>query len=196
MSEKSSESQHGDSDRKEYWSKQIEGKTVGEIADIISSFEVRATRDKLTGLINRGEFENEFNSLAEDARRRGNSVYVLFLDFDDLKKVNDSEGHAAGDELLKKGSAILRSSLRPLDLLGRIGGDEFAAALEIQNDDEDIHEKIMQRIVTNSTMGGTSISVGISKYNSGDNLSDVIKKAEINMKMDKTDRKAGRDFIK
>jgi len=190
------ERQHGIEDRSTYWRKEIDGKTVSEIADIIVGLEQRATRDRLTGLINKDEFLKEFNSFSEGALRRGSSVYVFFLDFDDLKKVNDAEGHKAGDELLKRGSEVLKSSLRSSDLLARIGGDEFAAALETGYTDayQNKPEDIVQRIVSSSTNKGISISVGISKFEQGDDLNDVLDEAEKNMKFDKGDRKAGRDF--
>ena len=196
MTDNLAEIEHGIEDRNSYWRKEIDGKTVAEIAEIISGFERRATRDSLTGLINREEFGKEFTAFSEGALRRGSDVYVLFFDFDDLKKVNDNEGHQAGDELLKNGSQLIKSSLRSSDLIARLGGDEFAAALETKDGDPDRKdpEVVVQRIVSNLTNSGVSISVGVCKFRRGDILDDVINKAERNMKFDKVDRKAGRDF--
>jgi diguanylate cyclase (GGDEF)-like protein len=190
------EIEHGIEDRNSYWRKEIDGKTVAEIAEIISGFERRATRDSLTGLINREEFGKEFTGFSEGALRRDSDVYVLFFDFDDLKKVNDKEGHQAGDELLKNGSQLIKSSLRSSDLIARIGGDELAAAIETKDGDPDRKdpEVVVQRIVTNLTNAGVSISVGVCKFKRDDIFGEVIRKAERNMKYDKVDRKAGRDF--
>lgn len=190
---------HGFESRNEFWAKEINGKTVGEVAQIIADFEERATRDKLTGLVNRDEFEKQFETVASGAERRDSDVYVCFFDFDDLKKTNDEKGHSAGNELLKNGTMLLKSALRSSDLLGRIGGDEFAAALEVTDgvlERESFVEDLTQRIVSNLAEGGVSISVGISKYNKEEGLVGALDRAEKNMKLDKTDRKAGRDFIK
>lgn len=198
MTDNIAEIHHGIEDRSIYWRKEIDGKTVAEIADIITGFEHRATRDSLTGLINKEEFIKEFAGFYDGAVRRKSSVYVLFLDFDDLKKVNDSQGHKAGDELLIQGTQLLKSSLRSPDLLARIGGDEFASALETRDTDSgpDGAEVVMQRIISNLADEGVSISVGVCKFTQGDNLDSVLDKAERNMKLDKVDRQAGRDFSK
>lgn len=190
---------HGFESRNEFWAKEINGKTVGEVAQLIADFEERATRDKLTGLVNRDEFEKQFEAVVSGAERRGSDIYVCFFDFDDLKKVNDEKGHSAGNDLLKNGTVLLKSALRSSDLLGRIGGDEFAAALEVDSgvpERESFIEDLTQRIVSNLAEGGVSISVGISKYGKEDGLVGALDRAEKNMKLDKTDRKVGRDFIK
>ncbi len=199
MTETTPTLEHGFSDRKEYWSREIEGKTVSEIAEIISDFENRATRDALTGLVNKEEFEKQFEILTKASQRRNSEIYVCFFDFDDLKKTNDEMGHSAGNELLRRGSSLLKSTLRSTDLLGRIGGDEFAGALEVTGDGtkrDTFVEDFTQRIISNLADGGISVSIGISKHNIGDSLEDTLDKAEKNMKLDKAARKVGRDFIK
>lgn len=199
MSETMTLPEQGFPDRKEYWSKKIDGKTVSEIAEIIADYEKRATRDELTGLLNKSEFGNQFKALSEAAIRRQSSLYVIYFDFDDLKYVNDTKGHGAGNELLQTGCEILKSSLRTSDLLGRIGGDEFAAALEIDKavgDKTFQIEEIAQRVISELEDSGISISLGLSEYKEGESLNDALDKAERNMKLDKTDRRVGRDFIK
>jgi len=188
----------GFEDRSDYWRKTINGKTVAEIADIITSFEQRATRDKLTGLINKDEFEIELKGFNAGARRRGSDVYILFLDFDDLKAINDRQGHEAGNELFKRGSDLLKSCFRPSDLLCRLHGDEFAAALEIANPEvnPDNMEGLIQRVVSNLGESGISISIGLHKFSEDEDLNDALALAERNMKLDKVDRKAGREFAK
>lgn len=90
----------------------------------------QATHDPLTGLVNRSEFEDRVEKAVESARDFENTHALLFLDLDQFKIVNDSAGHAAGDELLRQISSLLASQLRGRDTLGRLGGDEFSVLLE------------------------------------------------------------------
>ena len=88
-----------------------------------------ADEDALTGIYNRRRFEAELTREAARVRRHGGSAAVLLLDLDGFKAVNDTRGHAAGDALLVRVAEALRSSLRGIDVVGRIGGDEFAVLL-------------------------------------------------------------------
>lgn len=88
-----------------------------------------STLDYLTGLINRAEFEKRLHIAVSHAQRFNRPMAVLFLDLDGFKQVNDSMGHAAGDELLKEVATKLRKSLRESDVVARLGGDEFAVIL-------------------------------------------------------------------
>jgi diguanylate cyclase (GGDEF)-like protein/putative nucleotidyltransferase with HDIG domain len=85
-----------------------------------------ARTDPLTGLLNRRGFQERFEQEMDRARRTGRPLGVLVGDLDDFKGVNDRLGHAAGDEVLKQLGAILTSSKRQIDTVGRMGGEEFA----------------------------------------------------------------------
>ena len=89
----------------------------------------QATHDTLTGLVNRPEFERRLAHLLDSANPHAPHA-LLYLDLDQFKVVNDTCGHAAGDDLLRQISALLRTKLRARDTLARLGGDEFGVLLE------------------------------------------------------------------
>jgi diguanylate cyclase (GGDEF)-like protein/PAS domain S-box-containing protein len=90
----------------------------------------QATHDSLTGLVNRAEFERRLENVWTNARTRGSDHTLCFLDLDHFKLVNDTVGHAAGDEMLKKIAKLLRDGVRNRDTVARVGGDEFCLILE------------------------------------------------------------------
>jgi diguanylate cyclase (GGDEF)-like protein/PAS domain S-box-containing protein len=101
-----------------------------------------AYHDALTGAPNRAMFEDTLQLALARARRMGMSVVVLYLDLDNFKLVNDSLGHAAGDEVLRQMMERLRQAVRDTDFIGRQGGDEFLillADLERGSEDRGAH---------------------------------------------------------
>jgi len=99
----------------------------------------RATHDELTGLPNRWLFRLQLDQALAHAKRGERRVAALFLDLDDFKNVNDSFGHAAGDQLLVQVASRLRGVLREDDTLARMGGDEFAILIA---DMDSAHEAV------------------------------------------------------
>jgi len=93
-----------------------------ELADRIRELSIR---DPLTGIYNRRYVLERLEEVAAERSRRGRSFCVSILDIDHFKAVNDRHGHQAGDAVLRDFSALLASSIRPYDLLGRYGGEEF-----------------------------------------------------------------------
>ena len=85
--------------------------------------------DPLTGALNRRTLERQADALLQQAQRRGQAYSLLLLDADHFKQVNDTYGHDAGDEVLRAVVAVLRQGLRPADLVGRLGGEEFVVVL-------------------------------------------------------------------
>lgn len=89
----------------------------------------RASHDSLTGLANRTFFESRLSRVVRDAGEQGQRVALLYMDCDSFKRVNDTLGHVAGDEVLRTLAARVHGQLRKEDLLARLGGDEFAAII-------------------------------------------------------------------
>jgi diguanylate cyclase (GGDEF)-like protein/PAS domain S-box-containing protein len=146
----------------------------------------QATHDTLTGLVNRYEFEMRMENALMFARNEQRSHSVAFLDLDQFKVVNDTCGHAAGDELLRQLSRQLAEPIRAHDTLARLGGDEFAILLEDCDIDNAarVCEKIRQDIEDfrfgwddHSFEVGVSIGlVGMDQHSSS--VADVLSSAD------------------
>ena len=102
---------------------------VTEERELAKQLAHQASHDRLTGLVNRHEFERRLSHLLDSATAQAPHA-LLYLDLDQFKIVNDTCGHAAGDDLLRQISALLRTKLRARDTLARLGGDEFGVLLE------------------------------------------------------------------
>ena len=103
-----------------------------------------ATRDELTGLINRREFFTLATHEEERAKREGHVVSVMMVDADYFKKINDTYGHAAGDEVLRNLADSCRKIFRKTDVVGRYGGEEFSVMLP--GAQEDMAKVIAERL--------------------------------------------------
>jgi diguanylate cyclase (GGDEF)-like protein/PAS domain S-box-containing protein len=103
---------------------------VGERKRAERELRYYATHDRLTGLLNRAEFEANLDRAISRAQRERSRLALLFIDIDNLKKVNDKYGHAAADELLKAAAQRLAKTVRTGDVLARQSGDEFVVLIE------------------------------------------------------------------
>lgn len=110
----------------------------------IANLSWQATHDALTGLANRREFELRLEQALDAVARQQSRCSLMFLDLDQFKLVNDTCGHAAGDELLRHICALLQSCLREGDTLARLGGDEFGILLD--ETQGDIAEKVAETL--------------------------------------------------
>jgi len=133
-------------------------------ARLLETVSHQASHDGLTGLPNRTLFLERLENALVDAGRRAH-VGVLFSDLDRFKEVNDTLGHAAGDELLRQVAARLRATVRPGDTVGRLSGDEFAIILPGLADPEDAHalaERVAACFTESFRLDGTDVEVGTS----------------------------------
>jgi diguanylate cyclase (GGDEF)-like protein len=119
--------------------------TALQKARLLETVRRQATHDALTGLPNRTLFLDRLEE-ALAAHRTGDHLAVLFCDLDRFKAVNDTFGHAAGDELLRQIAARLRAAVRPGDSVGRLSGDEFAILLPGLESDEDA-DRLAERVL-------------------------------------------------
>ena len=102
---------------------------VTESLKLTVQLEYQASYDELTGLLNRRAFEDELQRAWEKAASHRVPSYLMFMDLDQFKVVNDTSGHSAGDQLLRAVSEILLDSVRANDVVARLGGDEFGIIL-------------------------------------------------------------------
>jgi diguanylate cyclase (GGDEF)-like protein len=105
---------------------------IGAPADVLAlaaELAEQAVRDPLTGLCNRRFFDEALAQNIETARRYNRPLSLVLFDLDDLKQLNDTGGHEAGDAALKTFAQILQKTARKADIVCRIGGDEFAVIL-------------------------------------------------------------------
>ncbi|WP_341679298.1 EAL domain-containing protein [Niveibacterium sp. SC-1] len=181
---------------------------VGVCTDISSlkQYEERlhyqARHDALTGLPNRFEFQERFNDMLARAQRQNAQVAVMMLDLDRFKDVNDSLGHAAGDDLLQQVAERLGSCLRQIDVVGRFGGDEFAVLLDriSAQGAATVAEKLLQAFKPPFSVAGHQIfvsgSIGISCFPAdATDAAALLKNADAAMYRAKTDGRNGFHFF-
>ena len=163
--------------------------TALQRADSEGKLAFLAQFDPLTGLPNRALLRDRFAQMIVQARRHRTKLGVLFIDLDEFKLVNDSLGHAAGDELLREAGRRLQSSLRAGDTVARIAGDEFAVILGDLARAEDaaiVAQKIIDCLGAASSLLGQEMfvtaSVGIAVFpGDGDDAESLLGAADAAM---------------
>jgi diguanylate cyclase (GGDEF)-like protein/PAS domain S-box-containing protein len=161
--------------------------------------ERRARFDDLTGVLKRDEALQRLGRISGDMRRSGHESAVLFCDLDRFKDVNDTHGHAAGDEVLRATARRIRACVRAGDTVARMGGDEFLVVLDgVHELDEaaDIAEKIRASISGPIEVPGgvvtTTMSIGVTLSGAGENADAMVARADEAMYDAKA---AGRDKV-
>jgi diguanylate cyclase (GGDEF)-like protein len=164
--------------------------------EIRDRLEERARTDPLTGIANSRAFLELADVELERARRYGHPCTLAYMDLDNFKLVNDTLGHQAGDRLLQSVALALRSHCRKVDLVARMGGDEFAVLLPETDGagSEAFSKKIQQAIreILQKWHPSLTVSVGIVSCNTmPENMDKLIQMADSAMYQVKSDQKDG-----
>lgn len=147
---------------------------------------VIAQTDSLTGISNRGYFMKFANKYFDIAKRNNEDLQILSLDLDFFKNINDTYGHQAGDDVLKKFVDTISSLLRKSDMFGRIGGEEFCIVLQKTSQDGAhlFAQRICNAIEGMSVESGanilkTTVSIGLASLSDEKSVDELIKKSDI-----------------
>lgn len=161
---------------------------MSEVRHLHQQLEFQAVTDPLTGLLNRRGFYQAVENTLLRSERVEQSLVLLYLDLDGFKRVNDSLGHDAGDRVLRWVSEQLQGCLRSYDILGRMGGDEFTALLELEFPEQaaKIAEKLIERVSICQQVEGLDVmlgvSIGIATFpDCGSDLNGLLRAADIAM---------------
>jgi len=156
--------------------------------------------DQLTGARNRLGYEEDFEVIFNDTKKRA-SIRLIYFDFDDLKYINDTKGHLEGDIVLKRGFEVIRDVFGSQGLCYRLGGDEFAC-IHLDEDKNiylnkiEVFEKMIEKL--NKELGHSfRVSIGSSTYDSTDlKPSDLMKRADDSMYFNKCEHKGNCERIR
>ncbi|EKO3391235.1 GGDEF domain-containing protein [Vibrio fluvialis] len=142
-----------------------------------------ATQDKLTGAYNRHKWEEQINMQLNLAQRGGYPFGLILLDVDYFKRVNDQFGHQVGDQLLKRMVSELQQRIRSTDMLFRLGGEEFAILLPMQDIEsacklaESLRSQMELLQVDN--LPAFTISIGVTSYHDMDSEASIFRRADM-----------------
>lgn len=154
--------------------------------------------DPLTGLLNRRGFTNHLGVVLARARRYGEVGVIAYCDLDNFKAVNDSYGHATGDDILKCAADTLSMSVREIDVVGRLGGDEFAIILVNTNWKDGLKRvRTLQWHLDNASVTymdhqiPIKLSLGAEPYGPHDSEEELIRRSDMAMYYNKRRKHAG-----
>jgi len=165
----------------------------------VRQLEDEICRDTLTPLFNRRYFEQAVSSSIAHCQRYQSRSALLFVDVDDLKRINDTFGHAAGDEALRAIAGVLLANVRATDVVARIGGDEFGLLLGAINEG-DVETKVAQltagiaacTVGANGMVESLSATFGHAFIHPDDRADRVLARADSQMYRSKRKRTASR----
>jgi len=168
---------------------------VTETKQIEEDLRLLASKDYLTDVLNRRAFIEQLQKELERAKRNKTDTSIIISDIDDFKRINDTFGHILGDETLKAFAVKLTHCIRPYDLIGRFGGDEFIVCLP--NTSAEKASSIAQRllgcvndIIVNNSNKRLSASFGVASfpYSRADDIDALITRADNAMYKAKTQK--------
>jgi diguanylate cyclase (GGDEF)-like protein/PAS domain S-box-containing protein len=177
------------------------GRDITERKQAQQRFHFQAHHDALTGLPNRRLLIDRLDQALEEAGSDGHALWVVFVDLDRFKRINDSLGHRAGDMLLQSVAQRMLMLLRPTDTIARLGGDEFVLVLSDQPPGSlslSLVQEIMEAVRSPFAAGGNALlvscSAGVAVYpDDGDNAELLVERADIAMYRAK---EAGRNNVR
>lgn len=165
-----------------------EAEQTGELEQRELQAREEGMTDVLTGLLNRRGWDLHVGQQEERYRAGGGNACVIVVDLDGLKRINDTEGHAAGDVLIRKAGRALQLAGRPEDLIARLGGDEFAyLATDCQPQHADV---VMRRLMQSMERSNVEASFGYAMRDLCGSLGAAFKEADSAMYNHKRQRKA------
>ena len=138
-----------------------------------------ASKDELTGLYNRRAWDKFLRAEEERCKQYGHPAAVLFIDLNDLKKVNDSLGHEEGDRLIQNAAQVLRDNVRINDIVARLGGDEFVM-LSVENDKTGA-ETLLDRLIAAFAEANIGAAIGLAMRHPSQGLFAALAQADQNM---------------
>jgi diguanylate cyclase (GGDEF)-like protein len=164
----------------------------------MQDLEQQASQDALTGLDNRRRFERDLAAAMARSRRDRSTGALLIIDIDDFKRVNDSQGHPAGDRLIQGVASVLRRRTRESDTLARLGGDEFAVILpRCSREEAQLAAEAIAREVREyrSKEESVTVSVGVAMFGDDPRTSAATVFSEADTAM-YTAKDEGRDGVR
>jgi diguanylate cyclase (GGDEF)-like protein len=160
-----------------------------------------ARTDYLTGLANRPEFERAIDRAVAAAQRHKRRLALMMIDLDNLKEINDTQGHHVGDEAIRVLAQELQRAVRATDTCGRLGGDEFGVAMPEADEHEarEVSVRVRQSLEdlnrSQKVPVPVAFSVGIAAWRAGMDWQAMYQVADKALYADKRRRQAGRKKV-
>ncbi len=178
-----------DEQAKRNWLEDAVAKRTEDLQILNKKLKELATRDSLTGILNRGSFFETAQHLLILSQRQKLPASFLLVDLDNFKMVNDTYGHFVGDKVLIHFTQTIQKSLRKSDLIGRVGGEEFAIFLpDTGNDDAFQFAEKLRKIISHSVLEvdgkvvAYTVSLGVESSEPKDHLIDeLFKRADLKL---------------
>ncbi|MEP7730141.1 GGDEF domain-containing protein [Marinomonas primoryensis] len=178
-----------DEQAKRNWLEDAVAKRTEDLQVLNKKLKELATRDSLTGILNRGSFFETAQHLLILSQRQKSPASFLLVDLDNFKRVNDTYGHFVGDKVLIHFTQTIQKSLRKSDLIGRVGGEEFAIFLpDTGNDDAFQLAEKLRKIISHSVLEvdgkvvAYTVSLGVESSEPKDHLIDeLFKRADLKL---------------